>query len=142
MFSQPPFSDRRFSVAPVSQPKILGDPSKYLQAPYPASLMTFCHPKFMLHLLLGCKAEFHKTKDTILCKTKRFYSLKNRFHTSNAANHNVLLALFVCYEFILTGNTKFILQRGELLCLLGKQNVFYKISRCPSLAMKDQRNRI
>ena len=70
-----------------------------------------------------------KQKDAILCKTKRFCSLKNRFHTSNAANHNVLLALFVCYDLILTGNSKFILQRGESLSLYHEALEFILIPR-------------
>ena len=35
-----PFSDLRFLIAPLSQPKMFGCPSKYLLASYPALLMT------------------------------------------------------------------------------------------------------
>ena len=40
-------------------------------------------------------AKFCKAQDTVLFKTKPFDSLKNRFNTFNAADHNVLLSLFI-----------------------------------------------
>lgn len=42
---------------------------------------------------LNSKGEIWKTKDPVLFKTRRFDSVKNKFHTSNAADHTYLLSV-------------------------------------------------
>ena len=57
--------------------------------------------------------------DTVLFKTRRgFDGLKNRFRTFNAANHDVLLSLFILISSSAFSGVDCIFKKAKLLCVL------------------------
>ncbi len=66
-----------------------------------------------------------------MCKTKRFGSPKNRFHTFSTVNHDVFLSLFILIWLSALRGVKSILQGRKSLCLLREMtSLSYEIHPC------------
>ena len=66
------------------------------------------------------KSRFRKTKNRSLLKTKQFGNLKNRFHTSYAANYNASPTLFILISLSALRCVISILVDGKSLCCFAK----------------------